>query len=147
IIHSRLYWLTCNVPAFLAIEVIREQRLKSPAPSGGLLVSYKAILYYTTKVSIDKFDSDIMLVPSVKKWGGGQIMEPLIEAEEIFDSLVQEMNKLINEDVIITNEGGVIVASTIASRIGDYHEGAELEMKSRTSIVMTKELTETLQGG
>lgn len=87
-----------------------------------------------------------MLVRSVKKWGRGQIMEPLIETEAIFDSLVQEMNKLINEDIIITNEGGVIVASTIASRIGDYHEGAELAMKNRTSIVMTKELTETLQG-
>src|SRR5690625_157699 len=87
-----------------------------------------------------------MLSRSVKKWGRGQIMEPLFETEAIFDSLVQEMNKLINEDIIITNEDGVIVASTIANRIGDYHEGAELAMKKCMSIVMTKELTKTLQG-
>ena len=73
-------------------------------------------------------------------------MGTLFQTEAIFHSLVLEMNKLINEDVIITNEVGNIVASTEAKRIGDYHEGAYLAMKNRVSMVMTKELSETLQG-
>lgn len=73
-------------------------------------------------------------------------MERLFDTEVIFHSLVQEINTLINEDVIITNEAGVIVASTETKRIGDYHEGAYLSMKNQVNMVMTKELSETLQG-
>lgn len=73
-------------------------------------------------------------------------MQPLLQTDVIFHALVKEMNKLINENVIVTNEAGVIVASTQEDRIGDYHEGAYLSMKNRVSMVMTKELSETLQG-
>lgn len=73
-------------------------------------------------------------------------MQPLLQTDVIFHSLVKEMNKLINENVIVTNGSGIIVASTQEDRIGNYHEGAYLSMKNRVSMVMTKELSETLQG-
>jgi len=73
-------------------------------------------------------------------------MDQVFETKTIFHALVQEINKLINEDVIITNELGVIVASTEKERIGNYHEGADLAMNNRIRMVMTKELSETLTG-
>lgn len=73
-------------------------------------------------------------------------MESLFQTGEIFTSLVQEINHLINEDVIITNEDGTIVASTDPSRLDYFHEGAFLAMKQRKTISMTNELSKTLQG-
>src|SRR5690625_3848754 len=73
-------------------------------------------------------------------------MQPLFQTREIFTALVQEINNLINEDVIITNDEGIIVASTDKRRINGFHEGAFLAMSERKKMIMTQELSETLQG-
>lgn len=77
---------------------------------------------------------------------GGNIVESVIEAKNIFSRLVNEITDLINEEVIITNEKGIIVASTDRSRIDAFHEGAYLAMRDQKKMVMTKEKCETLQG-
>lgn len=73
-------------------------------------------------------------------------MQPLFQTENIFASLVTEITKSINENVIFTNEKGIIVASTVRTRIGDYHEGAYIAMKRRRKMIMTQELSERLKG-
>src|SRR5699024_7761274 len=73
-------------------------------------------------------------------------MENLFKTNRVFPALVNEITDSINEEVIITNEEGFIVASTDKKRIGNYHEGAYLAMKNQKKMVMTKELTERLQG-
>lgn len=70
----------------------------------------------------------------------------LLQTEQLYNSIVQEMNRLINEEVIVTDQQGIIVASTDAKRIGNYHEGAYIAMKHQEKMIMTKGLTERLQG-
>lgn len=73
-------------------------------------------------------------------------MKQLFKTDSIFTSLVEEVTNAINEEVIITNEVGIIIASTDKRRIGDYHEGAYLAMKHQEMMVMTGEMTKQLQG-
>lgn len=82
----------------------------------------------------------------VKALRGESAMQPLFQTDQIFKSLVREINQLINEDVIITDENGVIVASTELARVNEFHEGAYLAMKKREKMIMTKELSEQLKG-
>lgn len=66
--------------------------------------------------------------------------------QRIFTSLASELTQLLEEEVIITNELGVIIASTDLKRIDDFHEGAKLVMEKEKEMHMTKEMTETLMG-
>src|SRR5699024_2098036 len=73
-------------------------------------------------------------------------MKRLFQTNHIFSLLVWEIQKLINEDVIVTNEYGKIVASTDESRLNKFHEGALLAIKQRKQLMMTKEHTLNLAG-
>src|SRR5690625_3157189 len=73
-------------------------------------------------------------------------MLPFIQKDTIFASLVNELQQLMNEDVIITDEKGTIVASTDENRVNDYHEGAYLAMLRQGKMVMTEQLTKELKG-
>src|SRR5690625_3576615 len=73
-------------------------------------------------------------------------MQPLFKTDNLFASLVEEITAYIDEQVIITNEYGVIVASTDQSRIGNYHEGAYLAIKKQKKMVMTEEMARKLKG-
>lgn len=73
-------------------------------------------------------------------------MDNLFKTDRVFSSLVNEIANSINEEVIITNEEGIIVASTDKERIDNYHEGAYLAMKNQKKMIMTEELTNQLQG-
>lgn len=73
-------------------------------------------------------------------------MKQVFKTDSIFSLLVNEITNAINEEVIFTNEVGIIVASTDKSRIGNYHEGAYLSMKSQKVMVMTEQLSKRLQG-
>lgn len=70
----------------------------------------------------------------------------MFQTDGIFTSLVNELNKLINEEIIITNEKGIIVASTAKNRVNDFHEGAFLAMEKREKMIMTRERTIDLKG-
>ncbi|GEL78575.1 CdaR family transcriptional regulator [Tenuibacillus multivorans] len=73
-------------------------------------------------------------------------MGDFILTDDLAENIVWEVQKLINEDVILTNEIGIIVASTDSTRLNDFHEGAKNAMESQQNMIMTEELTHVLQG-
>ncbi|MBS3679361.1 helix-turn-helix domain-containing protein [Ornithinibacillus massiliensis] len=73
-------------------------------------------------------------------------MSELFHTGRFYSRVVQEVQRLINEDVILTDQDGIIVASSDPSRINDFHEGALLAMQTKQNMFMTEELTSTLKG-
>lgn len=74
------------------------------------------------------------------------MMQSLFKTDNVFAYLVEEVTAYIDEQVIITNEAGIIVASSERSRIGNYHEGAYLAMKNQQKMIMTEEMCRRLKG-
>mgnify|MGYP001159192169 CR=1 FL=1 len=72
-------------------------------------------------------------------------MRPLFN-QQILSSLVYEIKDLIDKDVFLANEDGIIIASTDQEKINHFHEGAYLAMKTGEKMVMTKDLTKRLLG-
>ncbi|MFD2043926.1 CdaR family transcriptional regulator [Ornithinibacillus salinisoli] len=65
---------------------------------------------------------------------------------ELGSKIINEARKLINENIIIVNTQAIIIASTDASRIGQFHEGAEKTIETNSVIVLTREHQKTMQG-
>lgn len=70
----------------------------------------------------------------------------MFQREKVFKLLVTEINRTIGEQVIFTNEAGVIVASTVENRIGQFHEGARQAMQCKTYLYMTEDKVKELIG-
>ncbi|MET3698303.1 CdaR family transcriptional regulator [Bacillus oleivorans] len=66
--------------------------------------------------------------------------------EGLAQKIVIEVQKLINESVILTDIEGIIRASTDPSRIGNFHEGALLAIQEKKAIHMTEEKVKSLRG-
>jgi carbohydrate diacid regulator len=64
----------------------------------------------------------------------------------IYAQLVKEINQLIHEDVIFTDEHGMIVASTDLTRINSFHEGSQVSMLKKEKMIMTNNLAKELSG-
>ncbi|WP_019413275.1 sugar diacid recognition domain-containing protein [Paenisporosarcina sp. TG20] len=62
------------------------------------------------------------------------------------NKIVIELSSLMDQSVIVTDKNGFIIASTDASRINMYHEGAFIAMKSRQELHMTVDMCKTLKG-
>ncbi|MFS0824009.1 CdaR family transcriptional regulator [Bacillus sp. 1P02SD] len=60
--------------------------------------------------------------------------------------IINEVRRLIDEDIIIVDVSGIIIASTDTSRIGSFHEGALLASRDKKKIIITKELESHLKG-
>ncbi|CDQ42020.1 Sugar diacid regulator [Virgibacillus salexigens] len=73
-------------------------------------------------------------------------MDSLFQTDRLYQSIVLEINRLIKEQVILTNDQGVIVASTNTERLGIFHEGAFLAMQKKEKMIMTDQLVHQLQG-
>ncbi|WP_156857917.1 sugar diacid recognition domain-containing protein [Oceanobacillus sp. AG] len=73
-------------------------------------------------------------------------MNRIFHSGQFYSSIVQEIRDLINEDVILTNQEGIIVASTDNARINNFHEGAFIAMKSKKNMEMTEALAAQLEG-
>src|SRR5690625_1294216 len=73
-------------------------------------------------------------------------MQQLFQTSEIFSTLIEELQELMNLDMLITNEDGMIVACTDRERLNHFHEGAYLSLKNREEMIITEELTEKLIG-
>ncbi|GAA0610036.1 sugar diacid recognition domain-containing protein [Virgibacillus siamensis] len=73
-------------------------------------------------------------------------MKNFFYEEKFYSSVVHEIRNLINEEVILTNEEGLIVASTDTNRLHHFHEGAYLSMQKKEKMIMTEELTLHLEG-
>lgn len=60
--------------------------------------------------------------------------------------IVKELSSLIEQNVILTDKNGFIIASTDSSRVNTYHEGAFIVMKNREELHMTEDMCKTLSG-
>jgi carbohydrate diacid regulator len=65
---------------------------------------------------------------------------------ELAEKIITEVRKYLNEDIIVVNTEGIIIASTDISRNGQYHEGAKLTFKNKDKLIITKEKQAQLQG-
>ena len=65
---------------------------------------------------------------------------------ELAEKIITEVSKFLNEDIIVVNTEGIIIASTDINRIGQFHEGAKLASKNRDKLIITKEIQLQLQG-
>src|SRR5690606_41521475 len=57
---------------------------------------------------------------------------------EFAQSIVEEMEKIIQRNINFMNESGVIIASIDKSRIGSVHEGARAAVQTKKRVVITK---------
>ncbi|PLR76099.1 carbohydrate diacid regulator [Bacillus sp. V3-13] len=62
------------------------------------------------------------------------------------EKIIIEVRKLLNEDIIVANPDGTIIASTDPVRVGTFHEGAFLVFKRKAKRIITKEDETRLTG-
>jgi carbohydrate diacid regulator len=74
------------------------------------------------------FGGVLMLIPSLAK------------------KIIKEVRRLIDEDIIIVDVSGTIIASTVSTRIGSFHEGALLSSRDRKKMIITKDMENHLKG-
>ena len=60
--------------------------------------------------------------------------------------IVSDVRRLINEDIIIVDTNGVIMASTDTTRLGQFHEGAFLVCREKQKRIITKQDESVLRG-
>ncbi|CEG26594.1 CdaR family transcriptional regulator [Bacillus sp. B-jedd] len=65
---------------------------------------------------------------------------------ELAEKIVNEVRKLIVENVIVVNTEGTIIASTDPSRVGAFHEGALIAADEQRKLIITKEDEQKLAG-
>ncbi|WP_037985648.1 CdaR family transcriptional regulator [Thalassobacillus devorans] len=67
-------------------------------------------------------------------------------SESLAQRILQEVRKLMDEDFIIVNTEGSIIASTTRDRIGSFHEGAMIAAREKRNVILTKQDESLLQG-
>lgn len=65
---------------------------------------------------------------------------------ELAEKIVKEVRKLIEEDIIVVNTEGYIIASTDLVRVGTFHEGALLTAQKKRKLIITAEDQLNLSG-
>ncbi len=65
---------------------------------------------------------------------------------DLAEKIIAEVRKFLHEDIIVADTCGVIIASTDTSRIGTFHEGALITIKTRDKLIITKEDQTRLKG-
>lgn len=60
--------------------------------------------------------------------------------------IIKEVRRLIDEDIIIVDVSGTIIASTDPSRIGSFHEGALLSSRDQKKMIITNDMENDLKG-
>lgn len=66
--------------------------------------------------------------------------------KKLAKKIVHEVRKLIEEDIIVANTDGFIIASTDHSRVGTFHEGAFITFREKRRLVITTEDERKLKG-
>ncbi|SEB00684.1 carbohydrate diacid regulator [Thalassobacillus cyri] len=67
-------------------------------------------------------------------------------SEALAQRILQEVRKLMDEDFIIVNTEGNIIASTARDRIGSFHEGAMIAAHEKRNVLLTEQDESQLQG-
>lgn len=65
---------------------------------------------------------------------------------DIARKIVKEVRQVINDDIIVVDINGYIMASTQISRIGTLHEGAQRVLRSKQKLYIDKESAKVLKG-
>jgi carbohydrate diacid regulator len=60
--------------------------------------------------------------------------------------IVQEVTGIVNEEVIVTDDKGIIIAGSDVHRIGKFHEGAQLAVSNQEQFIITKKDVIRLEG-
>ncbi|MFC0273123.1 CdaR family transcriptional regulator [Metabacillus herbersteinensis] len=60
--------------------------------------------------------------------------------------IVSEVEKLLDEDIIIVNVEGIIIAGTEEKRVGTFHGGSLICVKEKRKVLITKEDEKKLKG-
>ncbi|WP_099353822.1 CdaR family transcriptional regulator [Fredinandcohnia onubensis] len=60
--------------------------------------------------------------------------------------IIKEVRRLIDEDIIIVDVSGTIIASTDPSRIGSFHEGALHSSRDQKKMIITNDMENHLKG-
>ncbi|GEL08999.1 CdaR family transcriptional regulator [Salisediminibacterium halotolerans] len=60
--------------------------------------------------------------------------------------IVQEVTDIVQEEVIVCDESGIIAAASDKSRINMFHEGAELTVQDKEKLIITEDDVHKLQG-
>jgi len=60
--------------------------------------------------------------------------------------IIEVIKELIDEQIIICNRKGIIIASTDNNRLGKYHQGAALVVRDQHPLVITEKLAKELEG-
>ncbi|PYZ94206.1 CdaR family transcriptional regulator [Salipaludibacillus keqinensis] len=60
--------------------------------------------------------------------------------------IVKEVTHIVNEEVIVVDDQGVIIAASDAGRMGNFHEGAYISINNKEKFVIKKEDIERLKG-
>lgn len=60
--------------------------------------------------------------------------------------IVNEVTDILDEEVIVVNHSGIIIAGSDQRRVGSFHEGAQIAVNKKEKIVITKKDVKRLQG-
>ncbi|MEE6452495.1 sugar diacid recognition domain-containing protein [Gottfriedia acidiceleris] len=66
--------------------------------------------------------------------------------DELALKIINEVRKLIQEDIIIINKDGIIIASTDPARTGTFHEGSLIAINERKTFTITSDDENRLSG-
>lgn len=65
---------------------------------------------------------------------------------ELAKKIVNEVQLVMTEDTIVVDQNGYIIASTDSNRVGTFHEGANIVMKTKKKLYINEEFATHLQG-
>lgn len=65
---------------------------------------------------------------------------------ELSKKIINEVQRVISEDVIVINPSGTIIASTDEKRVNSFHEGASIVMETKKKLYITEGKAEKLKG-
>ncbi|MGV3466686.1 MAG: CdaR family transcriptional regulator [Heyndrickxia sp.] len=60
--------------------------------------------------------------------------------------IVQEVRKLLNEEIVVMDTNGIIIAATNHTRIGQFHEGALKTCQNQKRLIITQEDEKNMTG-
>lgn len=66
--------------------------------------------------------------------------------QELAEKIVMEVRKLLDEDIIVVDTNGIIMASTDPKRVSTFHEGALIASQRKQKLIITEEDQKVLKG-
>lgn len=66
--------------------------------------------------------------------------------KELAEKIVSEVRRLLDEDIIVVDINGMIIASTNSIRVGTFHEGALLASQRKEKLIISEEDQAVLKG-